>query len=84
MLNLNYAANTREYSDFYLTTGRGEAPAFAANSVLGNIGGSVRTMWDYDDEDEYVSENLLSTNVPGVLPVSKASQSRTDELGAGV
>ena len=52
ILNLAQGADQRENSDFRTRTGF-EAPAFAAGSFLGNIGGPVRTFPDnYGDEFE--------------------------------
>ena len=51
VLNLNHTANAEEDSEFRTRTGL-EPPEFAANPVLGNIGGSLRTLSEnhYDDE----------------------------------
>ena len=60
VLNLSNAANTQEDANFRLQTGL-EPPLFATGSILGNIGGPVRTSLD-DFEDEY----LGSDDVEGV------------------
>lgn len=53
ILNLSHTANAGEESDFRSGTGL-DSPVFALNSVLGNIGGTMRTLPDdlFIDEPE--------------------------------
>lgn len=59
VLNLNYTANIRDDWEYHSQTGL-DPPTFASNSVLGNIGGLVRSAPDdFDEESIDVREHII-------------------------
>lgn len=61
VLSLSYSANAREDSEYRSRSGF-EPPLFAANSVLGNIGGLVHSLPDSFDGLEETSGSQKANN----------------------
>ena len=65
VLNLSHTANTREDSEFRTRTGL-EPPIFVNNSILGNIGGPLRTLPDgFEDDEDILRCEEIGVNIDG-------------------
>ena len=85
VLNLSHSANEREESESRSST-KIEAPVFASNSFLGNIGGTMRSIPnDVDDDlsetedDDSFFEDEVQDNLAGFGKYNGSEYSSTGE-----